>query len=152
ALVWEDGRTRNTLRLPYANGQSLELIAEDVTGTDPARRAADAAAFDRQERQARLAAGAPLTRLPPYLDYEGVRLGSSRAHVLQALPRGESVVKRDVPGGMMVSLNGEAPKGAPYTPRQAFIRFDGEGKVVGLRTRYGEGAAGGNWTAAVLSG
>ncbi|WP_410964053.1 hypothetical protein, partial [Salmonella sp. SAL4448] len=44
ALVWEDGRTRVTLRLPYAGGQPLELEAEDASGADAARRAADASA------------------------------------------------------------------------------------------------------------
>lgn len=151
-LAWEDGRTRVTVRWPYADGQALELEAEDLSGTDPARRAAAASAFDRQERKARLAAGAPLTRLPRHLDYEGVRLGRGRTQVLEALPVGESVVKQNVPGGVLVALTGEAPKGAPYVARQSFIRFDGEGKAVELRTRYGEGAAGGNWGQALLNG
>jgi len=151
-LAWEDGRTRLTMRWPYANGEALELEAEDVSGTDAARRAADAAALDRQERKARLAAGSPLTRLPSFLDYEGVRLGSSRAQVEQALPRGESVVKRNVAGGILVTLTGEAPKGSPHVARQSFVRFDADGKVIELRTRYGEGAAGGNWSQALLNG
>jgi hypothetical protein len=134
-LIWEDGRTRLSLRMPYHNEQALELAAEDVGG-------ADAAANDRREREARLAAGTPLMRLPRQLDYEGVQLGSSRAEALQGLPRGESVVKQEVAGGVMVLITGDAPKGAAYVARQSFVRFDGDGKVVELRTRYGDGSAG----------
>jgi hypothetical protein len=134
-LIWEDGRTRLTLRMPYHNEQALELVAEDVGG-------ADAAANDRREREARLAAGKPSTRLPRQLDYEGVQLGSSRAEALQGLPRGESVVKQEVAGGLMILVTGDAPKGSAYVARQSFVHFDGDGKVAELRTRYGDGTAG----------
>ncbi len=151
-LAWEDGRTRVTMRWPYATGEALELEVADVSGTEPARRAADAAAFDRQERQARLAAGTPLTRLPRFLDYEGVRLGAGREQVLQALPRGESVVKQNVAGGVLVGLTGEAPKGAVHVARQSFVRFDAGGKAIALRTRYGEGTTGSNWIQTLVNG
>jgi hypothetical protein len=150
AVVWEDDRTRLTLRLPYASGQAIELEAEDA-GTDPGRRAADAAAFDRQERKARLAAGAPVTRLPRHLDHEGLQLGMTRAQALQALPRGENVVKQNVAGGVMALTLGEAPKGSPYVARQTFVRFGSDDKVAELRTRYGDGASGGNAGQAVLN-
>jgi hypothetical protein len=151
-LAWDDGHTRVTLHWPYTTGEALALEVADVSGTDPARRAADAAAFDRKERQDRLAAGTPLTRLPRFLDYEGVRLGAGREQALQGLPRGESVVKQNVAGGVLVGLVGEAPKGAPHVARQSFVRFGADGKVVELRTRYGEGTAGANWVAALVNG
>jgi len=151
-LVWNDARTRITLRMPYADGQTVDLDAEDVSGTDPARRAVEAAAFDRQERQARLKAGTALTRLPRHLNFEGVQLGSTRAQVLQALPRGESVAKQTVPGGLMVTFIGEPAKGAPHVARQSFIRFDDKDRAVELRTRYGGGTTGSNWSQALLNG
>src|SRR5262249_40366966 len=137
--------------LPYDNSQALELEAQDAGGADAARRAADAAAFDRRERQARLAAGKPLTRLPRHLDYEGVQLGAGRSQAQQALPRGEGVIKRDRGGGVMVLLMGDAPRGSAYVARQSFVRFGGDGKVVELRTRYGDGAASGGCGQAVLA-
>jgi hypothetical protein len=150
-LVWEDGRTRITLRMPYANGQALELKAEGANGAEVARRAADAAAFDKKERQARLAAGKPLVRLPRHLDDEGLQLGINRARALQALPRGEGVVKRDVAGGVLLLQMGDAPKGSAYFARQSFVRFDGNGRVTELRTRYSDGAAAGGCGQAVLN-
>ncbi len=74
-----------------------------------------------------------------------MQLGSTRDQVLQGLPRGESIVKQNVPGGLMVTFIGEAPKGAPDLARQAFIRFDNRGRVIELRTRYSEGSTGNNW-------
>jgi hypothetical protein len=152
AFVWEDGRTRVTMRWPFTTGEGLELDAEDATGTDPARRAADAAEFDRRARQERLAAGKPLTRLPRHLDYDGVRLGAARAEAVQGLPRGEFVVKQSVPGGVTVNFTGEAPKGSTHVVRQSFVRWDPQGNVVELRMRYGEGAAGGNWIQTLVNG
>ncbi|HEX5269708.1 MAG TPA: hypothetical protein VFW33_04430, partial [Gemmataceae bacterium] len=151
-LSWDDGRTRVTLHWPFATGEPLTLEAADVGGADPARRAADAAACDRRERQARLAAGTPPTRLARSLDYDGVRLGAGRAQALAALPRGENYVRQTVADGVLVTLAGEAPKGAPHVARQSFVRFDAAGKVTELRTRYGEGSAGGSWIAGVVNG
>jgi hypothetical protein len=151
-LTWDDGRTRVALHWPFTTGEPLALEAVDTSGTDPKLRAAAAAEFDRRERQERVAAGAALTRLPRFLDYEGVRLGAGREQAMQGLPRGESVVKQNVAGGVLVTLTGEAPKGAPHVARQSFIRFDSGGKVIELRTRYGEGSTGGNWTQALVAG
>jgi hypothetical protein len=150
AFVWEDGRTRLTLRQPYDGSHALELEAEDASGAEPARRAADALAFDRQERKARLAAGKPWMRLPRHLEYEGVQLGTGWATALQGLPRGEGIIKQDVPGGLLVLVTGPAPAGAPYVARQSFVRRERGGRVAELRTRYGEGQ-GGNVGQAVLN-
>jgi hypothetical protein len=150
-ITWQDARTKISLRWPYASGEALELDAEDVSGTEPARRAVEAAAFDRQERRDRLESGAPLTRLPRYLDSAAVRLGATRAQVQPALPRGESVVKRNVADGIVVNFTGEPPQGAPQIARQSFIRCDTAGKVVELRTRYGPGTASANWSQVLLN-
>ncbi len=61
-------------------------------------------------------------------------------------------MKQTVAGGVLVSLTGEAPKGAPHVARQSFVRFGADGMVIELRTRYGEGATGANWIGALVSG
>jgi hypothetical protein len=151
-LSWEDGRTRLTLRWPYTTGEAMELDAEDMSGADVSRRAADAAVFDRRERQARLDAGTPLKRLPRYLDYATVQLGASEAAVQQGLPRGESVTKLKVPDGVMVLFTGEGSQKTTHIARQSLVRFGPNGKVAELRTRYAEGPSGANWMQALLTG
>jgi hypothetical protein len=149
AFVWEDARTRTTLRLPYARGRALELEAEDRGGGD---RAAAARAFDRDERRTRLAAGKPLTRLPRSLGFEGVRLGRTRAEVLRALPKGSKVLRQGLPDGLGVVLAGDPARGVRCTPRHLFVRFDGAGRAVEIRLRFGEAAGGGAWAQALLGG
>ncbi len=151
-LVWEDGRTRLTLRWPYATGEALELDAEDISGTDPAHRAANVAAFDNGERKARLAAGKPLTRLQRHLDSPSVHLGASPALVQQGLPRGENVAKQKLADGLLVTFTGEAAPKTPHVARQSLVRYGPDGKVIELRTRYAEGTTGGNWSQALLNG
>jgi hypothetical protein len=153
AFVWDDGQTRYTLRLGYANVEAIELDIEDARGgKDLARRAAAAQTFDREERKTRIDSGAPLTRLPRFLDYEGVQLGRTRTEVQQALPQGPQVITENLADGLNVILTGEAPRGVPYTPRQLFVRFNADGRAVELRTRYGEGkSSGGPWMETLLA-
>src|SRR5262249_28011678 len=106
ALIWQDARTRYTLQLPYENGQAAGLEIRDVQGPEPvAQRGVQAAALDRTERLARIEAGKPLARIPRHL--EQIELGLRRAEVLQLLPPGQAVLKRDLPGGMMITFSGE---------------------------------------------
>jgi hypothetical protein len=141
ALIWEDVRTRYTLSLPYETTQPEELEISDRQGQEHlAEREAAARAQDRQERAQRLKAGKPLVRIARNL--EQIELGMTRTQVLQLLPRGRTVLKRDIPGGMTVVFTGEPVPTDSYLVRQMFIRFDGAGRVVELRARYVDGPAG----------
>src|SRR5208282_4366165 len=71
------------------------------------------------------------------------------------LPVGESMIKRNFPGGSSIVFAGPAPRNAPYVARQMFIRFDATDHVAELRVRYQEppeSAGGGEWTRQLLAG
>jgi hypothetical protein len=139
ALTWEDTRTQYTLRLPYETSQPVEMEISDRQGREHlAEREAAARAFDCRERQQRLKAGKPIQRIARNL--EQIELGMTRGQVLQVLPPGRSVLKRDIPGGLTVTFTGEATPSDSYLVRQMFIRFDA-GRVVELRARYVDGPA-----------
>ena len=148
ALIWEDEQTKLTVRWPYATGEAVELEAANLSQKDPTQRAA----FDLEERKARLAAGKPLTLLPRHLDYEGARLGATKAQVLQALPWGENILRQNVGDATLLTFTGEAPQKAVHVARQWFLRCDKDGKVIELRVRYGAGTVNGNWSQALLDG
>jgi hypothetical protein len=142
ALSWEDPRTRYALSLPYENGLPVQLEVNDRQGTEQvAEREAGVARLDRQERQERLAANKPLVRVWRHL--EQVELGMDRPQVLRVLPSGHAVLKRDIPGGLMVTFNGEPGRSDAYVARQLFIRFDNSGRATELRARYVDGPSGG---------
>ncbi len=66
-LTWENATTRLKLRLPF-DDQAPELLAEDSRGPDALKTRLEAAAqFDRRERQERLAADKPRTRLARFI-------------------------------------------------------------------------------------
>ena len=152
-LTWEDGRTRSTLRLPIASGLAMELDVADQRGSmDLAARAEAARSFDRQERMARLTAGKPLTRIPRSLEGESVELGQNLSQVqIPTAPRGLKVFKQDLRDGLNIVVSGEAPKTRPYLARQMFIRCDRKGRIVELRTRYGEGGSPAGWGQALVT-
>ena len=123
ALVWQDAHTQYTLRMPYDSIQPVELEARDQQ--EPAHRSereTAASALDRRERQERLEAHKPLVCLARYL--EQIELGMARSQVRQTLPPGKAVLKRDVPGGLLVTFRGEPAKNDIAALRQLFIRFD----------------------------
>ncbi len=161
ALIWEDKTTRCALRLPHI-GQAVILEVEDRQGPEAlAQRDVAAAAFDRAERQARLAAGKPLTRIPRHLGlswatpHPRVQLGMSRDQVQEVLPRGQAVRKLDLPNGLNVVFTGNPSKSAVHAVRQLFVRFDDSGRVVEVRARYADGPAAtsvGQWTRDLISG
>ncbi len=161
AVVWEDARTRHTLRLPVISGTAAEFEARDLAGAaDTARRAATAAAADRAERKARLASGKPLTRLPRFVEVNWpvvtapVRLGMTRADAISSLPAGQGFLRQDIPDGVSVVFQGAAPPGAAFVARQVLVRFDAAGRVAEVRANYGEGPAGEkkDWTKLLLDG
>jgi hypothetical protein len=141
ALTWDDARTRYTLRLPYETSQPEELEISDRQGHKHlAERETAARTLDRQEREQRLKARKPLVRIARNL--EQIELGMTREQVMQVLPRGRAVQKRDIPGGLTVLFTGEPVPTDSYLVRQMFIRFDDAGRVVELRARYVDGPAG----------
>ncbi len=152
ALVWEDGQTRYTLRLPYEGGQPVLFEANDLQGSKhAAEREARTAAFDRAQRKARFAAGKPLARLQRHL--EQVLLGMTRNQVLQVLPAGKAIFKQDIPDGLSVTFNGDPGYMDTYVLRQLLIRFDSAERAVELRARYVDGPAiqdRVHWTAQML--
>ncbi|HZT79941.1 MAG TPA: hypothetical protein VFA26_06965, partial [Gemmataceae bacterium] len=162
ALVWAGPKTYYVLRLPHAAGEPFELEAQDRhLPAELAARVEAAAAFDRAERQARRRAGKPLARLPRHLDVGWsagagrVELGMTRQQARAALPRGQSVLKLALPDGLNVLFTGEPPRGARHVVRQAFLRFDGSGRLAEVRVRHGDGPASkgvGKWAQDLLAG
>jgi hypothetical protein len=162
ALTWEDAETRFALRLPHVSGQPFAFEASDRRGpTALAERAQAAAAGDRAERKARLEAGKPLTRIPRQLEVgwtstpRAISLGMTREQVLEALPRGQSVVKTNTPDAIKVLFTGEPRKNVVRVPRQAVIRFGPDKRVAEIRVRYFDGPASSStsgWTQEQLAG
>lgn len=146
ALIWEDARTRYTLRSPYDTIQPVELEVSDRQGPGQlAERERAALALDRQDREQRLKTGKPFIRLARHL--EQIELGQSRSQVLKLLPSGQAVLKRDMPDGLVITYRGEPARTDSHVLRQMFIRFNNTGHVVELRTRYTDGpdAGEGRW-------
>jgi hypothetical protein len=134
-LVWEDARTRLAFRVPRQKGRTPELEIHDSTPAEGLTgRAAQVAANDRAERRARFARDKLLLRLPR--TWESIRLGMSRAEVQDALPRGEGVIPRKIPGGLGVVLKGTADEGAVRVARELFIRFGPDDRAAEVRVRY----------------
>jgi hypothetical protein len=137
ALVWEDARTHYVLRLPSADDATPDLrISDRANPRDAAelgRRAARARAWDRAERRTRLRGRRPLTRLAREL--EQVKLGQTRSQILAGLPADDSVLKRDLPGGLLVTFVG-APAETGKTLRELFVRFDGRRQAAEVRVHY----------------
>jgi hypothetical protein len=76
----------------------------------------------------------------------------SRAQLLQTLPRLQSVVRREIPGGLAVTFAAEPAPGDAYLVRQLLVRFNDSDQAVEVRVRYGEGAQERtNWMSALLA-
>jgi hypothetical protein len=159
-LRWEDASTAYILNLPFADAEGARLMAED-RHTDQNAYAEQVAAFDRAERQARFAAGKPAVRLPRNVEVTwatrplALQLGMSKAEVLQAIPVGSSVYKRDFPGGLSVAFAGAPVRPQPFLPGQVFVRFDANERVAELRAIYVGGAVNASaagWTKNLVAG
>ncbi len=138
ALVWEDGRTRLTLRLPY-EADPIVFRAENRPGAEPADARVHAAeAFDLAEREARLKAGRPLAWLPRSLELPAIHLGLTKEQV-QHLPRKDSIEQHNLGDDLTLLFHDDPPAGAAYGARQMFLRFGGDGRLAEIRVRYQEG-------------
>jgi hypothetical protein len=148
ALIWEDAITRFTLRVPHVSGQPFAFEARDRRGPESlGTRAAAATTLDRTERKARIEARKPQSRIGRRLDIGWatapgfVQLGMTREQVLQALPRGQTILKLAAPGLINVFFTGEPPRTATRVTRQAIIRFGPDEKVAEIRLRTFDGPA-----------
>ena len=143
-LTWEGPTTRIKLRLPFDESPS-ELLAEDSRGPSALKERAEAAAkLDRRERQERIAAGKPRTRLSRSLaltehGIDGLRLGMTRQQVQTALPSSRSIRLLLIEGGVSVLFLNEPPPNATHWPRQLLIRFGADDRVAEIRVRYQNG-------------
>jgi hypothetical protein len=143
-LTWTNDTTRLKLRLPF-DDQAPELLAEDSRGPDGLKARLEAAAqFDRRERQERLAAGKPHTRLARFIQLpshgiDDLRLGLTREQVQAALPAAQSIRPLPMADGFNVLFLNEPPVTATYWPRQVFVRFGSDDRVAEVRVRYQEG-------------
>ena len=126
AFVWEDGKTRYTLRLPNAARQPYEFEAL-TPDKNVALPGGEANVFDHARRRQRLAAGKPWRLLPRSLLFDQVKLGMTRADVEKVLPRAEKV-----PFGLRLVLSPRQARGNSFLPRQFIVRFAG-GRVAEVR-------------------
>ncbi len=143
-LSWEDGTTRLRLRLPF-DEQAPELMAEDSRGPAALKARAEVAVqVDRRERQQRIAAGKPRTRLARVIELsshgiDALKLGMTREEVRAALPGSRSIRVQPLSDGLNILFLNEPPASATYWPRQLFVRFGADNRVAEVRVRYQEG-------------
>jgi hypothetical protein len=141
--TWRNETTRLTLQLPFED-KAPRLLVQDSRGAEALKaRVEAAAAFDRRERQQRLAAGKPRTRLArsiqlPSHGIDNLRLGLTRRQVLAALPGSRSFRVEPLADGLNVLFLNEPPAAQPYWPRQLFVRFNADDRVAEIRVRYQE--------------
>jgi hypothetical protein len=143
--TWEDAKTRVKLGVPF-DEKSPELVVADARGPAAlAERAEAAARFDREHRAERLKAGKSLTRLARSfaalndLPFEAVALGASRAEVLAALPRSQSIRHKALADGVSLLFTGEP--GTKVVARQLFVRFGPDDRVAEVRVRFQDSPA-----------
>jgi hypothetical protein len=149
ALVWQDRKTRLTLKLPHSESLPLELVAENASAASIGSTGSGST-FDQEERRARIKAGRPSTRLPREL--EGLRLGQPKNEAVAALPQTSGLVTREIPVGLIATLAGDAPKTASSMVRQVILRFDEKDKLAEASIRYQRGPAANvaTWSEALL--
>jgi hypothetical protein len=139
-LSWSDPETEYHLGLPCENAVPVVLQVSDRQGNQNLNeRIAEALKFDNHERSERLAAGKPDERLPRQI--EMFDLGMSKAQVMSLIPAGKTVLKRDMPDGIVITLAGEPAPNEAHVPRQIFVRFGEGDKVTEIRARYEPGPA-----------
>jgi hypothetical protein len=142
-FTWQNETTRLKLLLPFED-KAPELLAEDSRGpADLPARVKASAEFDRRERQGRLAEGKARQRLPRFvqLPAQGIdelRLGMTRKEVLAILPAVRSLRVLPITDGLNALVLNEPPANERYWPRQLFVRFGNDQRIVEIRVRYQE--------------
>jgi hypothetical protein len=135
ALIWEDARTRYSLRLPYGRESLTEFeVADRTPAQERARRAAAVAATEIALRQKRFQEEKLILRVERV--WEKIRLGMTAAEVGEALPEGKGIVRRELPDGLGVIYNLVPDENPGYIPRELFVRFGSNKRVAEIRVRY----------------
>ena len=139
AFVWEDARSRLTLRLPYeSSGPTFR--AENRPGAEAAdARLRAAAAFDQEGRQARVKAGSPLQWLPRWQQFREIQLGMTKKQVQDGLPRKTSIDVQNIGGDLSLIFHDGPAAEATYFARQMFLRFGPDDRLAEIRLRCQEG-------------
>jgi hypothetical protein len=141
ALIWEDARTRVTLRLPYESDPAM-LRAENVPGAESAEtRHRAAEAYDKAERKGRLDAGKPLRWVPRWLQLPDVQLGMTKKQVQDVLPHKNPGDVMNLGGDLSLFIRDAPAADATYYPWQMFLRFGSDGRLAEVRVRYADGPA-----------
>lgn len=146
-LTWQNDTTRLILHLPFEDKDKVpELLAEDSRGSDALKaRVEAAAAFDRNEREQRFAAGKPRQRLARFVQLpshgiDDLRLGLTREQVQAMLPGTNSLRVQPLSNdGLNILFINDPPATATYWPRQLFVRYGPDSRVAEIRVRYQEG-------------
>jgi hypothetical protein len=147
---WQDAQTRHVLRLPYASDVPVEVLVEPA-GATSATAPADTAAFDAKERKERIAKGQPISRLSRKL--EGLDLGQPKDQALKALPQGQAYLKKEIPGGISVTFQGDPLQTDVTVVRHLVLRWNEAARVAEIRALYKPGPAvnGPGWGTALLA-
>jgi hypothetical protein len=139
AFVWEDARTRLTLRLPYEMNPPVFKV-ENLPGSEAADALVRAAeAYDQAQRKTRLEAGKPLHWLPRSQQLPEIQLGMTKKQVLENLPRRASIDQQNLKGDLSLVFHEEPAPDATYFVRQMFLRFGPDDRMAEIRARYQEG-------------
>jgi hypothetical protein len=139
AFLWEDARTRLTLRLPYETN-SPAFKVENRLGSEAADALVRAAEiYDQAQRKARLEAGQPLRWLPRSQQLPEIQLGMTKKQVQDNLPRRASIDQQNLKGDLSLIFHDEPAPGATYFVRQMFLRFSPDDRLSEIRVRYQEG-------------
>jgi hypothetical protein len=141
AFVWDNETTRYTMRLPFTEVNSPELVVADHRGADAsAQRQQTAAVFDQAQRAARFKAGNPQRRLERWLYDREVALGMPKSEALLRLPKSQTKYRQtNVAGGVTLFFLEPPDPQAGYSPRQLWVRFGPNDRVAEIRVRYIEG-------------
>jgi hypothetical protein len=134
ALVWEDADTQLVLHFPRSSNEGLTVeVADRPDGRSLAERVERSRAWDSAERRARLAAAEPFVRLERELGQ--IKLGESRADILERFAATEAVLKQELPDGLLVTYP-VAPLNVTFSVRELYVHFDGAQEVDEVRLRY----------------
>jgi hypothetical protein len=141
-LTWEQSPAKVSLKFPYEPGVSPDFIVQDMRGSKQTEERLKAAVvLDEQARLARWEANKPLERLPRFLGWPELSLGTPREQASKNLPpelKSRAPIKT-ADGSFSILFTSTAPATATYFPLQLVLRFGPDDKLAEVRVRYQEG-------------